>query len=116
MALWLLVGLPARHFGGGDEALQYTGTAALLCAIPMALTLALTARLAVKAPRMLAIGVLGATGLRMFVVLISGLVLAAFVPFYREQAFWLWLVVFYLATLALDVGLLLASKPVDPAG
>jgi hypothetical protein len=113
-ALWLLVGIPARHLGGGDSALWLSGTAALICAVPMAVTLILTARLASRAPGMLPLIALGATGLRMFAVLIAALLLAVLVPIYRDQAFWLWLVVFYLATLALDVGLLLAGRPSGP--
>ncbi len=113
-ALWLLLALPARHLGGGDDALKYSGTAALLCTVPMALTLVLTTRLAARNPRMAAIAVLGATGARMFAVLLAGGLLSVADPSFREPAFWLWLVVFYLATLALDVGLLLASLPPGP--
>jgi hypothetical protein len=112
--LWLLLGLPARHLGGGDDALKYAGAAALLCTVPMALSLVLTTRLAAQKPQMLAVGVLGATGVRMFVVLGAGLLLGVVDPYFGGQAFWLWLVVFYLATLALDVGLLLAGQPSRP--
>jgi hypothetical protein len=114
-ALWLLLGLPARHLGGGDDALKYAGVAALLCSVPMAATLVVTTRLASRKPQMLAIGVLGATGLRMFVVLAGALVLAAVDPFFGRPVFWFWLVVFYLATLALDVGLLVAGQSSAPA-
>ena len=34
LAFWLLVGLPARWLGGGDLAVLYSGTAALLCLVP----------------------------------------------------------------------------------
>jgi hypothetical protein len=114
-ALWLLLGLPARHLGGGDDALTYAGVAALLCTLPMAVSLFVTTRIAARNPQMLAIAVLGATGARMFLVLVGGLIAAAANPFYGQPAFWLWLVVFYMATLALDVGLLLASRPSAPA-
>jgi hypothetical protein len=113
-ALWLLLGLPARHLGGGDNALKFAGVAALLCSVPMAATLVVTTRLANRKPQMLAIGVLGATGLRMFVVLAGALVLATIDPFFGRPVFWFWLVVFYLATLALDVGLLVAGQPSAP--
>ena len=39
VAFWLLVGLPARAFGGGDQALVFSGAAVLLCLPPMAATL-----------------------------------------------------------------------------
>jgi hypothetical protein len=113
-ALWLLLGLPARHLGGGEDALTYAGVAALLCTVPMAATLVVTNRLASRNPQMLAIGVLAATGVRMFLVLAGALALAGVDPFFGQPVFWFWLVVFYLATLAFDVGLLIAGRPSAP--
>jgi hypothetical protein len=114
--LWLLLGIPARYLGGGDNALKYSGVAALLCTVPMAVSLVITTRLGRRNPRMLAIGVLAATGARMLVVLLGAVILSAADPFFEQPAFWAWLVIFYLATLALDVGLLLAGQPGKPAG
>jgi hypothetical protein len=110
-AMWLLLGLPARHLGGGDDALVYAGVAALLCAVPMAASIVVLARVAVRRPQLLPIATLGAGGGRMFFVLFGGVALASAGPFFRQTAFWLWLVVFYLATLTLDVVLLLKSQP-----
>jgi hypothetical protein len=114
-ALWLLLGLPARHFGGGDDALMHSGAAALLCTLPMAVSLAVVTRLARTNPQMQAIGILGASGVRMIFVLAAALALAGIDPFFGQPAFWMWLVVFYCATLALDVGLLLADGARGPA-
>jgi hypothetical protein len=109
-ALWVVLAVPARHFGGGDDALFYSGTAALLCGVAMLVSTAGTLWLRRKDPRLMALAVLGATGVRMIAVLGSALALAEAVPFYRGQAFWLWLAVFYLGTLALDVSVLLATR------
>jgi hypothetical protein len=113
-ALWLLTGVPASRLGGGEDALRYSGTAALLCVLPMAVALAVTARLAARNSPMLTFAVLGATGLRMFVVLAAAVALATFVSFYRETAFWLWLAIFYAGTLVLEVSLLLVGRPAGP--
>jgi hypothetical protein len=114
-AMWLLLGLPARHLTGNDDILWQAGAAALLCTLPGAAALIVITRLTSRNPGMLPLLVMGATGVRMFAVLIVGMLLAIAFPFFRAQAFWLWLVVFYLTTLALDVGLLLKSQPSGPA-
>jgi len=113
--LWLLLALPASYLTESDAPVWHSGAAALLCTVPMALAFVGTTRLARRDPRTAAVVALGASGLRMFVVLSGGLVLGLLVPFYRNQAFWLWLVVFYFTTLALDVALLLRLRPTDSA-
>ena len=56
--------------------------------------------------------VLGGTGLRMFFVLAGGMVLYLFVPYFQDEiAFWLWVMVVYPVTLALDVALILCGRP-----
>lgn len=113
--LWVLLGVPARRLSGNDEPLWYSGTAALICTVAM--TLAFTGKcvLSRRDPRLAPILTLGAAGLRMFFVLICGVVLSSAVSFFRGQAFWLWLAVFYFATLALDVVLSLKDRPQDAA-
>jgi hypothetical protein len=112
MAFWLLVGLPARLLGGGDAALVYSGTALLLCLVPAVLTL-LWADSALKGPiDQQLVFVMGSTGMRMFVVLGSAWALYASVPYYQAHAgFWVWVLVGYLFTLALDLVLLTSSRP-----
>src|SRR5438552_3409140 len=41
----------------------------------------------------------------------GGLTLGAFVPVFREAAFWIWVLVFYLFTLTLEVLLLRGRRP-----
>jgi hypothetical protein len=115
-AFWLLAGLPARLLGGGDAALVYSGTALLLCLVPAALTLAWAGRALQGTPDQQLALVLGGTGLRLFLVLGAAWLLYEFVPYYREHAgFWVWLLVCYLFTLALDLALMLAGRPAPRA-
>jgi hypothetical protein len=107
-AFWLLVGLPARHLGGGDEAMVFSGTAALLCLVPTAATLVWAERAGRNSPLI----VLGGTGVRMGAALAGGLALGIGVPYFQDRpAFWIWLVVMYLFTLAFDVLLLAGGRP-----
>jgi hypothetical protein len=112
IAFWLLVALPARHLGGGDAAVVFSGTAILLCLVPMAVTLLWGEYALKRSPDQQLILVLGGTGLRMALVLVGGWTLYQWVPYYHgHESFLLWLVVAYLFTLALDMTLLLAGRP-----
>ena len=111
-AFWLLVGLPARHLGGGDSAVVFLGTALLLCLAPAVATLVWGERAFRQSPDKQLILVLGGSGVRMAFVLLAGWMLYLWAPFYQRQAsFLIWLVVGYLYTLALDMTLLLAGRP-----
>ena len=115
-AFWLLVALPARHLGGGDAAVAYSGTALALCLVPGVVTLLWAGWALDKSPEQQLTLVLGGTGMRLFVVLGAAWVLFATVPYYREHnGFWAWLLVFYLFTLALEMALLLAGRPAAKA-
>lgn len=111
-AFWLLVGLPARHLGGGDAAVVFLGTALILCLAPGIATLVWGERALRQAPDKQLLLILGGTGVRMGFVLLVGWMLYLWVPYYqRRNEFLIWLVVGYLFTLALDVTLLLAGRP-----
>jgi hypothetical protein len=110
-AFWLLVGLPARHLGGGDAAMVFLGTALLLCLAPAVVTLVWGERALRQSPDKQLILVLGGSGLRMAFVLLAGWTLYLWAPYYRQQAgFLIWLLVGYLFTLALDMTLLLVGS------
>lgn len=108
---WLLVALPARMLGGGDAAMLYSGTALLLCLLPTAATLVWTEYALRHSPEQQLVAVLGGTGVRMAVVLGTGLALTSLVPFFGQQSFWLWLLVFYLMTLTLEMVLVVKRQP-----
>jgi hypothetical protein len=57
--------------------------------------------------------VFGSTGIRMVSVLAGGLLLATLDPYFQQTAFWLWLAVFYLFMLALEVALLRSQEPLS---
>ncbi len=111
-AFGLLVGLPARHLGGGDSALVFIATALLLCLVPAVVTLFWGERALHQSADKQLVLVLGGTGVRMAFVLLAGWTLYQCVPYYQQQSsFLIWLAVCYLFTLALDMTLLLAGRP-----
>jgi hypothetical protein len=118
LAFWVLVGIPARLLGG-DAALAYSGTALLLCLVPAVVTLVWAGQALKGTVDQQLLLVLGGTGVRLFTVLGAAWLLDAWVPYYRLYAgFWLWVLVAYLFTLALEITLLLAGschKPEAPA-
>jgi hypothetical protein len=112
LALWVLLALPARMLGGGDSALIFSGTAMLICLVPAVVTLLLASWGLHQHPDQQLAMILGGTGLRMFFVLGVALLISRVVPYYQEQiSFWIWLLIIYLATLALEMGLLLSMRP-----
>jgi hypothetical protein len=116
-AFCLLVGLPARHLGGGDTAVVFVATALLLCLVPAVVTLVWGERALRQSPDGQLLLVLGGTGGRMAFVLLAGWTLYQYVPYYQQQpGFLIWLAVCYLFTLALDMTLLLAGRPEGGAG
>lgn len=111
-AFWLCTGLAARMLGGGDQALVFSGAAVLLCLPPMAATLLWAGWASNKTPADQMIMIAGSTGVRMAFVLGGGLALFFLVPYFQGQVtFWVWVLVVYLFTLALDVALMLAMRP-----
>lgn len=111
-AFWLLVGLPARHLGGGDAAMVFLGTALILSLAPGIATLVWGEWAFRQSSDRQLILVLGGTGVRMGFVLLAGWMMYLWAPYYQQQnSFLIWLVVGYLFTLALDVTLLLGSRP-----
>lgn len=115
-AFWAVVALPARHFGG-RPAFAYSLVALLLCLAPALAVACWRGRALVRSPEQQLLATLGGTGLRMVTALGGGLALAAVAPAFRHESFWLWLLVFYLVTLFLELSLLVAeSRPAAGAG
>lgn len=116
LALWLLLALPARWLGGGDHAVAYSGTALALCLGPALLTLLWLEFSRRGSPSQVLLATLGSTGVRLFFVAVMGFLLYSQVPFFREQpGFLIWLAVFYLLILGLEVALVLSAGPGKPA-
>lgn len=114
LALWLLLGLPARQFWG-DAALIYAGVAVGLCLVPAALTLVWSDWALRHSPEQQLTMVLGGTGVRLFVVLGGAWALYSLVPYLSQQpGYWAWVFIFYMSTLALEMALILAGRPSPP--
>jgi threonine/homoserine/homoserine lactone efflux protein len=111
-AFLLLVGLPARHLGGGDASVVFLGTSLLLSLAPGIATLIWGERALRQSADKQLILVLGGTSVRMAFVLLAGWAFFRYVPYYQQQpSFLIWLVVGYLFTLALDMMVLLLGRP-----
>jgi hypothetical protein len=104
LGLWALLFWPARAIWG-EEAIIYSGTAAILCLVPGILTLVWCQKSARGTPEERLLGVMGGTMARMFAAAGVGILLFFAVPVFHDPAFLIWVVVFYLATLAIEVGL-----------
>jgi hypothetical protein len=87
----------------GESGILFTAVACALCLVPMLATLIWTHRVQGGTSEAKLAAAMGGTGLRMMVVLLGGVTLFINVPALHHVAFMLWLIVFYLATLAIEV-------------
>jgi len=108
LLLWLAVLFPAYQLGG-DEAIFLSAVALALCLIPAVATMAWALR-ADTSPESQLLMILGGTGVRMGIVLGGGLLLTRLLPEHFPGAFWIWLVVFYLFILGLEMTLLVRGS------
>ena len=111
LALWVLLAVPVRYLADDDNAWAHSGVAMLLCLVPAALTFFVADRLMRRDPQQGSMVLLGATGVRLFGVLLVALVLVFTVPLFARGRFFVWLLVFYFFTLALELTLLLRGRP-----
>ena len=102
--LWAAVLYPGWLLWG-ELALIQSAVAWLLCVAPGVATL-LWAQGRNATPEMRTMAVLAGSGLRMFVTLSGGLLLTDLLPETFTKMFWLWVGVFYMLLLALEVVLL----------
>jgi hypothetical protein len=99
-----------------DSLLVCSLAALALCLVPSVLTFLWANWGLQQAPDQQLAAVLGGTGVRMFFVLGVGLLLSTTVPYLREYqlTFWLWVLLYYLATLALEIVLLMWAQAAAP--
>ncbi len=102
LVLWLLLGLPA-WLVAGEIALVDTALACLLCLVPMTATLLWCHWSFGAAPEQQLLAVLGGTSMRLVVAIAGGIGLYHGVEALHRPAFLIWVIVFYLATLTLEV-------------
>jgi hypothetical protein len=109
LVLWLLLAIPA-YFLGGEADVRFAGVAALLCLIPTAMTLLWLDFASGATPDKQLLAVLGGTGVRMGFVLTVGLVLFHTLESFHAARFLIWIIVFYLATLTLEMVLVVRHQ------
>jgi hypothetical protein len=104
-AFWAVIFVPARYMWG-PTAIAYSLTALGLCLVPALLILTLAKHHPTVSPEATVMIVFGGTGLRILFVMGGGLVLYSVAPYFQQVSFWIWILVFYLYTLVLEVVLL----------
>jgi hypothetical protein len=105
----MLLAFPAKWMWGEGMLLQ-SAVAMGLCLVPGVAVLVAAGWLQQKPPEWrMGFTLLGAV-FRMGFVLGVGAILYSATPGFGENAFWIWLLVFYLFTLAVEVGLILRAE------
>ncbi len=105
LGIWLLFAIPAWLIGG-ELALIDTASAGVLCLAPMAATMIWCHWAFGGSPEQQLTAVLGGTSVRLVFVIAGGIGLFFAVDMLHRDAFLIWVVVFYLATLTLEVVLI----------
>lgn len=108
--VWLVVALPARA-AWGDETALTSAAAMAICMLPALVTLAWVQWSWGRPIETQFTAALGGTGIRLFAVAIITILLDQSVPFLREHGLISWVALFYMLTLALEVGLILWAWP-----
>lgn len=109
LAFWLVVVYPA-HLLWGDSAVRFSATAGLLCLVPTVVTLAWSQKALKGLPEQQLLAVMGGIVVRMGFVIGAGMALHTLHPAFHYDRFLIWVIVFYLATLALEMGILLGVR------
>jgi hypothetical protein len=109
VGLWLLAFYPAR-LAWGDRAVLQSAVAAMLCLVPMALTMVWCSMAQGGSPEMQLAAVMGGSAARMLLVVGVAVVLFKTVEALSDPAFMIWVVVFYLATLTLEILLVVRQR------
>ena len=96
----------------GDDAVIFCATAMMLCLIPGVVTMVWARWVSRNNPRQLPGVALGASGVRMFVVLAcAALLYLQLPPFQGRGEFLFWVLATYLFLLAVEVTLLVVGQP-----
>jgi hypothetical protein len=112
VVFWAAVAYPVSLWAG-ETAWLLSAVAMGLCLLPAAATLVWMNRTASVDPTQQVYAWLGGTGIRLFFVGAAGVVLTRGIPDIFDTDFLIWLLVFYLFTLALEVGLVLPRQGKD---
>jgi len=111
VAFWGLASQLAIWMGAGEFTRAYSATAMLVCLVPAVATLILAEWVSAGKSENLALASLGGGLFRMLVAGAAAILLPVRVEFFRQQDGWLiWVVVCYLAVLALEVGVIVTGR------
>src|SRR6266480_4905920 len=103
--IWLLLA-PVAYVLDPEWGLVHSAVAAAICLLPTVATLLWCDRVLGNSPEMQLAAVFGGTGVRMAVVVGAALALYSSLEEFRLGRFWVWIVVFYLVSLTLEMILL----------
>ena len=107
VGFWLLLAAPAM-WAAGSAGLEGLTIAAVICLVPGWLVFLFAS--GYGSPNSQAVAVLGGMLLRMVFVLVGTVVVYSMRPDLRLREFYVWLLVFYLATLAVETALILRGR------
>lgn len=125
LAAWVVTLYPAYRLWGNPDAygpwwqdpvFVYSAVAVGLCLVPTALTLVWGGWAFRQSPEQQLLMVLGGTVVRILVVLGGGVALFLATDYFRQKSFMVWLLVFYLLTLALEIVLLTGQTSAADGG
>ena len=106
LGFWLLVTYPAKLLWG-DSAVLFSSVAGLICLLPTALTLVWSQRAFKGAAEQVLLAVMGGMSVRLIFVIGVGLWLFNSLAEFNYKRFWIWIIVYYLLTLVLEMYVLL---------
>jgi hypothetical protein len=109
VAFWLVLVYPAVGLWG-ESALSFSAVAGLICFFPAAVTMIWSEKALQGRPEHQLLAVMGGMGVRMAFVVSAGMALFLLHPDFHYQRFLIWVVVFYLVTLALEITILLTRS------
>jgi hypothetical protein len=109
VAFWGLLTYPAGLLWPHDATFEWSTAAAVICLVPTALTLAWTRWAYTGKAEQQLLAVMGGTAVRMVVVLAAGMVLFLNVETFKYQRFWIFVIVYYLFTLAVEMVLIVRA-------
>jgi hypothetical protein len=109
LCVWAAAAYPAWLLWG-QSALVFSSVAAVICLVPALATLAWSARASFGTPEQQLAALFGGTGVRMVVAVATGIILYKCAPAFAHAAFLIWIIVFYLTTLALEI-VVLVNRP-----
>jgi hypothetical protein len=114
-AVWVLLGYPLcclwdNNLLGGHDGLMLSIVAAVLCLIPTAGTLVWCDLVLGGSPEQQLMAVFGGTAIRIIFVIGVGMVLYQALEEFHSSKFWLWIIIFYLTTLTLEMVLVVRRQ------